>query len=86
MRKKIIDRLKEASPLRPEVIKRSRGILEELNGAQLGYVLELYNQHTIHDITTCRSVGELLKKAYDAQLEGRFSDRAELLEWLKESI
>ena len=31
-------------------------------------------------------IGELLKKAYDAQLEGRFSDRAALLDWLKESL
>jgi poly(A) polymerase len=28
-------------------------------------------------------IGELLQKAYDAQLEGRFSSREELLAWLK---
>jgi len=31
-------------------------------------------------------IGELLRQAYDAQLEGRFSDRTELLDWLKDSL
>ena len=28
-------------------------------------------------------MGDLLQQAYDAQLEGRFPDRAALLDWLK---
>jgi len=31
-------------------------------------------------------IGELLKKAYDAQLDNRFPDRFALLDWLKEKI
>jgi poly(A) polymerase len=31
-------------------------------------------------------IGELLQQAYDAQLEGRFSDRAELIDWMKNSL
>lgn len=31
-------------------------------------------------------LGTLLQKAYDAQLEGRFTDRTELLEWLRQEI
>ncbi len=31
-------------------------------------------------------IGSLLKEAYDAQLEGRFADRAELLNWMKTRI
>ncbi|QHI70563.1 CCA tRNA nucleotidyltransferase [Tichowtungia aerotolerans] len=31
-------------------------------------------------------IGELLQQAYDAQLEGRFSSRSELLNWLKKEL
>jgi poly(A) polymerase len=31
-------------------------------------------------------IGELLKTAYDAQLEGRFKSREQLLDWLKTKI
>jgi hypothetical protein len=30
-------------------------------------------------------MGELLKEAYDAQLEGRFADRGALLAWLRQT-
>ena len=62
LRKEIIERLKEAPEISPEVIKRSRNLLEGLNGTQLGYMLELYNQHSIKDKMICRSVARLLEK------------------------
>ena len=62
-----------------EVIGMSRGILVDMNGEQLGYMLELYNQHAIYDRLTCNSVAELLnsdnrfiaQKAYNFLFEIR---------------
>jgi len=32
-----------------------------------------------------RLIGKILKEAYDAQMEDRFADRDELLEWVRHS-
>lgn len=62
LRKPIIEKLKEAPELSPEVIKRSRKLLTDLNGEQLGHMLNLYSRHAIYDRETNQAVIELLKK------------------------
>ena len=37
------------------------------------------------DIREGRLIGRILKEAYDAQMEGRFADREELLDWIRTS-
>lgn len=60
--KLIIEKLNEAPKLNAEVVKRSREILDGLNGIQLGYVLDLYRRHAILDMATCQAVAGLMKK------------------------
>jgi hypothetical protein len=62
LRKPIMDKLKEAPEISPEVINKSRELLEDLNGEQLGQILELYVRHAVYDRATTQSVIELLKK------------------------
>lgn len=87
--KAIIERLKAAPKISPEVVKSSRRLLADLNGQQLGHVLELYHQHTIYDATTGQAVAKLLKdenrfiaeKAYRYLLEVQ-TDEAAILQAL----
>ncbi len=80
--KGIIDKLKEAPKISPEVISMSRNLLSGLNGVQLGHVLELYKRHTVHDLATCRSVVRLLEndnrfisgKAYNYLIDLQMDD------------
>jgi len=60
LRKSLISKLKEAPMISREVIGMSREILTEMNGEQLGYILELYRQHNVNDDLTYNSVAELL--------------------------
>lgn len=62
LRKPIIEKLKEAPEISPAVINKSRKMLEELSGEQLGHILDLYERHAVFDPATTQSVIELLKK------------------------
>jgi hypothetical protein len=60
LRKSLISKLMEAPMISQEVIGMSREILSEMNGEQLGYLLELYNQHNVNDSITCNYLADLL--------------------------
>lgn len=60
LKKLIISKLKEAPAISMELISQSRKILGNLNGEQLGQILELYDQFAIYDRLTARSVASLL--------------------------
>lgn len=62
LRKSIIEKLKEAPEISPAVIKRSRERLTDLNGEQLGHILDLYQRHAAFDRATTQAVIELLNK------------------------
>jgi hypothetical protein len=60
LRRLIIEKLWEAPAISQEVIDMSRDVLKELNGEQLGYLLELYHQHAVEDTKTRKAVAKLL--------------------------
>lgn len=65
----IIEKLMKASFLSPELVIRSRALLDTLNGKQLGDLLKLYTKHAIHDEATIKVVAGILKN------ENRFISR-----------
>ena len=65
----IIEKLMKASFLSPELVVRSRALLDTLNGKQLGDLLKLYIKHDIHDQETIEAVAKILKN------ENRFISR-----------
>lgn len=90
LRRLIIEKLWEAPTISQEVINVSRDVLNELNGEQLGYFLELYHQHVVEDKKTHKAVAELLcsdnrfisRKAYNYLIHVQENDK-EIIHALK---
>jgi hypothetical protein len=56
----ILEKFMTAPYLREDIVTSSRGLLEQLNGQQLGDFLLLYSIHSIHDLETCRAIATIL--------------------------
>ena len=74
----IVKKLLEAPYLSLPLVTTSRELLDQLNGKQLGDLLELYAKHGINDLETQQAVAEILKN------ENRFISR-QAYNFLKES-
>jgi hypothetical protein len=61
IQKMIIDKLMEAPYLHPEIVTTSRGFLNQLNGKQLGDILNLYSKHSIDDMETYKEIAKILE-------------------------
>lgn len=61
LKKLLIETLKTAPALAPEVIKKSNELLPALNGPQLGAMLELYRHHQVQDEASGRALARLLE-------------------------
>ena len=83
VQKMIIDKLMDAPYLHPEIVTNSRNFLNQLNGKQLGDILNLYSNHSVYDLETCLAVAEILqndnrfisRKAYDFLETSQTSDK-----------
>jgi hypothetical protein len=60
LKKMIIEKLMTASFLSEDIVTSSRGLLEQLNGQQLGDFLEMYSIHSVSDLETCRAIANIL--------------------------
>jgi len=61
VQKMIIEKLREAPYLDKEIVVKSRLLLSQLNGKQLGDLLKLYSTHAVYDKETCRAVSKILQ-------------------------
>ena len=61
LRKPIFQKLQEAPVISPLVVIKTRDLLIQLNGMQLGSVLDLYDRHKVYDLETIHLVAKLLK-------------------------
>ena len=89
---RILAILKETGGLeRHELVKQLGG---RLSDADLERITDCAAQHQASILTTekdlmnlgieeGRLIGQILKEAYDAQMEARFASREELLDWLR---
>jgi hypothetical protein len=60
LKKMILEKLMTAPYLSEDIVISSRGLLEQLNGQQLGDFLEMYSIHSVSDPETCRTIATLL--------------------------
>ena len=74
VQKMIIDKLMDAPYLHPEIVTTSRGFLNQLNGKQLGDILNLYSTHSVDDLETCKEIAKILENEnrYISQKAYRF--------------
>ena len=70
----IIKKLMDAPYLHAEIVRTSRGFLDQLNGKQLGDILLLYSKHSIDDLETCKALAKILdnENRYISQKAYRF--------------
>ena len=60
IKKMILEKFMTAPFLSEDIVISSRGLLEHLNGQQLGDILEIYTIHSVRDLETCRSIATIL--------------------------
>ncbi len=61
VQKMITEKLMKAPYLNNEIIVKSRLLLNQLNGKQLGDLLKMYSTHSVYDPETCRAVSKILQ-------------------------
>lgn len=83
VQKMIIDKLIDAPYLHPQIVSVSRDFLDQLNGKQLGDILNLYSNHSVYDLETCQAVAVILqndnrfisRKAYEFLEASKITDK-----------
>lgn len=61
LKKLLLNKLKEASPLSLQVKKSLAQQLKSLNGELVGNVLDIFKKQNVNDVETCRIIAELLE-------------------------
>jgi len=60
IKKMILEKFMKAPYLSEDIVTYSRGLLDQLNGQQLGDFLKVYTIHSVNDLETCRAIAPIL--------------------------